>query len=254
MSIGCAPAVFAGRDALGSARSALPTLRTEVTAAAAKPPRKTVRRETPSGQAPGILGFIIVLLGMNSFPRIVRLSAEPHNEWLGLRQSRLPCASRRNHHLGYLSAWYLERRVANDRAPPRLASGDRRGRKRMISELRKRFLILFLAIATAVVSAGSQEAPKKPAAPPTAPSTQITTKPASTALPTIKYEKYTLSNGLEVILSEDHRLPLVAVDLWYHVGPANELQGRTGFAHLFEHMMFEGSRHVPGNTHFHLLE
>ena len=59
--------------------------------------------------------------------------------------------------------------------------------------------------------------------------------------PQIKYEKYTLKNGLEVILSEDHRLPLVAVDLWYHVGPANERAGRTGFAHLFEHMMFEGS-------------
>ena len=64
------------------------------------------------------------------------------------------------------------------------------------------------------------------------------------ALPTIKYEKYKLKNGLEVILSEDHRLPLVAVDLWYHVGPANERTGRTGFAHLFEHMMFEGSKHV----------
>ena len=57
-----------------------------------------------------------------------------------------------------------------------------------------------------------------------------------------------------MILSEDHRLPMVAVNLWYHVGPANELPGRTGFAHLFEHMMFEGSRHVPGSSHFHFLE
>jgi zinc protease len=63
-------------------------------------------------------------------------------------------------------------------------------------------------------------------------------------LPTIQYEKYKLKNGLEVILSEDHRLPLVAVDLWYHVGPANEKPGRTGFAHLFEHMMFQGSKHA----------
>jgi len=47
---------------------------------------------------------------------------------------------------------------------------------------------------------------------------------------------------------------MVAVNLWYHVGPANELPGRTGFAHLFEHMMFEGSRHVPGSSHFHFLE
>lgn len=72
--------------------------------------------------------------------------------------------------------------------------------------------------------------------------------------PQIKYEKYTLKNGLEVILSEDHRLPLVAVDLWYHVGPANERAGRTGFAHLFEHMMFEGSQHVGPKEHFHYLE
>ena len=64
------------------------------------------------------------------------------------------------------------------------------------------------------------------------------------SFPELKYEKYRLPNGLEVILSEDHRLPLVAVNLWYHVGAANESQGRTGFAHLFEHMMFEGSKHV----------
>ena len=73
-------------------------------------------------------------------------------------------------------------------------------------------------------------------------------------MPTIEFEKYTLANGLEVIVSEDHRLPLVAVNLWYHVGPANEDRGRTGFAHLFEHMMFQGSRHVPGDLHFKSLE
>ena len=74
------------------------------------------------------------------------------------------------------------------------------------------------------------------------------------ALPTIKYEKYKLKNGLEIILSEDHRLPLVAVNLWYHVGPANEREGRTGFAHLFEHMMFEGSKHIGSKAHFRYLE
>ncbi len=73
-------------------------------------------------------------------------------------------------------------------------------------------------------------------------------------LPTIPFDKYELANGLEVILSEDHRLPLVAVDVWYHVGPANEAEGRTGFAHLFEHMMFQGSKHVPGDSHFRFLE
>jgi len=77
---------------------------------------------------------------------------------------------------------------------------------------------------------------------------------AESALPTIPYEKYKLKNGLDVILSEDHRLPLVAVNLWYHVGPANERPGRTGFAHLFEHMMFEGSKHVGAKAHFRHLE
>src|SRR5437879_10883050 len=79
-------------------------------------------------------------------------------------------------------------------------------------------------------------------------------KPAPLEVPQLKFEKYKLENGLEVILSEDHRLPMVAFNLWYNVGPANELPGRTGFAHLFEHMMFEGSRHVPGNAHFHFLK
>ena len=73
-------------------------------------------------------------------------------------------------------------------------------------------------------------------------------------LPEIKYEKYTLPNGLTVITHEDHRLPLVAVDLWYHVGPLNERAGRTGFAHLFEHMMFEGSEHVGEKAHIKYVQ
>ena len=73
-------------------------------------------------------------------------------------------------------------------------------------------------------------------------------------LPTIPFEEYKLKNGLEVILSEDHTLPLVSVNIWYHVGPANEKAGRTGFAHLFEHMMFEGSQHVGAKAHFGYLE
>ena len=74
------------------------------------------------------------------------------------------------------------------------------------------------------------------------------------ALPELKYETYTLPKGLKVITHEDHRLPLVAVDLWYHVGPLNERPGRTGFAHLFEHMMFEGSEHVGEKAHFKYVE
>jgi zinc protease len=79
-------------------------------------------------------------------------------------------------------------------------------------------------------------------------------KPAPLQIPELKFERYKLDNGLEVILSEDHRLPLVSVNLWYHVGAVNETAGRTGFAHLFEHMMFEGSKHVQGSYHAHYLE
>jgi zinc protease len=60
----------------------------------------------------------------------------------------------------------------------------------------------------------------------------------------IKYEKYVLPNGLQVILHEDHSVPLVSTNIWYHVGSAMEKPGKTGFAHLFEHLMYEGSEHV----------
>lgn len=61
----------------------------------------------------------------------------------------------------------------------------------------------------------------------------------------INFQRFTLPNGLEVILHEDHSVPMVAVNVWYHVGSGNEKPGRTGFAHLFEHIMFEGSGNVP---------
>ncbi len=63
-----------------------------------------------------------------------------------------------------------------------------------------------------------------------------------------------LDNGLVVVLSPDSAVPVVAVNLWYGVGSRNEVEGRTGFAHLFEHMMFQGSAHVPKNRHFELVE
>src|ERR1700743_2074316 len=72
--------------------------------------------------------------------------------------------------------------------------------------------------------------------------------------PEIKYEQYKLGNGLQVLLHEDHKLPIVSVDIWYHVGPLKERAGQTGFAHLFEHMMFEGSKHVGEKAHFKYLE
>jgi zinc protease len=59
----------------------------------------------------------------------------------------------------------------------------------------------------------------------------------------IPYSRHTLENGLDVLVHEDHGCPIVAVNLWYHVGSKNETPGRTGFAHLFEHLMFEGSEH-----------
>src|SRR3954451_2255240 len=102
-------------------------------------------------------------------------------------------------------------------------------------------LVLFLS-AAALACNSSRPAPA------------ATATSAASDIPKIDYEKITLPNGLDVILSEDHRLPLVAVNLWYHVGPANEAAGRTGFAHLFEHMMFQGSKHVTGDKHFRTVE
>ena len=70
----------------------------------------------------------------------------------------------------------------------------------------------------------------------------------------IPIDTYRLANGLFVTLSEDHTAPIVAVNLWYHVGSANERAGRTGFAHLFEHMLFQGSAQVGANEHFELVQ
>ena len=70
----------------------------------------------------------------------------------------------------------------------------------------------------------------------------------------IPIDTFRLPNGLFVTLSEDHTAPLVAVNLWYHVGSANERAGRTGFAHLFEHMLFQGSANVAANEHFELVQ
>src|SRR6266542_2572222 len=85
-------------------------------------------------------------------------------------------------------------------------------------------------------------------------------KPASTTPERAKaglevgYTQFTLPNGLHVIFHEDHTVPLVTVNVWYHVGSAREKPGRTGFAHLFEHLMFEGSGHVKEGEFDTLLE
>jgi zinc protease len=79
------------------------------------------------------------------------------------------------------------------------------------------------------------------------------TSSAAVPPPKLQYELLTLPNGLTVILSEDHSTPIVHVELWYHVGSKNEKPGRTGFAHLFEHLMFKGSRNVDPEGHTSLI-
>jgi len=77
---------------------------------------------------------------------------------------------------------------------------------------------------------------------------------ATTASAQLRLEHYELPNGLDVVLNEDHSAPLVAVNVWYHVGSKNEKPGRTGFAHLFEHMLFSGSKNVGPNEHFRYVQ
>ena len=74
----------------------------------------------------------------------------------------------------------------------------------------------------------------------------VTSVSAQTKEIDIPYERFVLDNGLTVILHEDHKAPIVAINIWYHVGSKNEKPGKTGFAHLFEHLMFGGSEHAPG--------
>ncbi len=81
---------------------------------------------------------------------------------------------------------------------------------------------------------------------PAAPGARGRPRPAAPAAPKIAFEKHVLPNGLQLILHVDRKLPIVHVNQWFHVGSKNEKPGRTGFAHLFEHMMFQGSKNVPG--------
>ncbi|HYN63159.1 MAG TPA: insulinase family protein, partial [Candidatus Limnocylindrales bacterium] len=73
-------------------------------------------------------------------------------------------------------------------------------------------------------------------------------------MPEVPIQRHNLDNGLRVILSPDDSAPIVAVNLWYDVGSKHERPGRTGFAHLFEHMMFQGSEHVAKGEHFALIQ
>jgi zinc protease len=89
---------------------------------------------------------------------------------------------------------------------------------------------------------------------PLAPAQQPTASTTNRGQISIPFERYQLANGLTVILSPDHAVPTVAIDVMYHVGSKNEVPGRTGFAHLFEHVMFTGSGHVPYGLHDKLTE
>ena len=74
------------------------------------------------------------------------------------------------------------------------------------------------------------------------------------SLPPLNLDQHALDNGLRIVLNRDDRLPIVAINLWYHVGSRHEVPGRTGLAHLFEHMLFQGSENVGTNDHFALIQ
>ena len=104
-----------------------------------------------------------------------------------------------------------------------------------------RFLIVVTIATLHLASAEAQsDAPRKPAPAPKAHAAAGTAS-AKIAIPDIAYTKFVLANGLTVLVHEDHKAPIVAVNTWYHVGSKNEKPGKTGFAHLFEHLMFSGS-------------
>ncbi len=101
------------------------------------------------------------------------------------------------------------------------------------------------AVAVAMLMGSSMISPSTTSAAPATESSELVVE--------LPFEAYTLDNGLQVILHSDRRVPLVAVDLWYHVGSGDEEPGLSGFAHLFEHMMFQGAKHIGADVHFDTL-
>src|SRR5213595_2056370 len=95
------------------------------------------------------------------------------------------------------------------------------------------FALLALGIVSATAAPAQRPAPTRKAPPAAPPAPAIT----------IPYQRFVLPNGLTLLVHEDHKAPIVAVNVWYHVGSKNERPGHTGFAHLFEHLMFNGSEH-----------
>jgi zinc protease len=108
-----------------------------------------------------------------------------------------------------------------------------------------------LAVTGALFVADRASAQPKGGAPDAAALKRPPPRPAD---PQIPFEKYTLDNGLEVILVQDTSVPLAYVSVWYHVGSGYEVPGKSGFAHLFEHMLFQGSKNVGNDMHFEVLK
>jgi len=118
----------------------------------------------------------------------------------------------------------------------------------MLTSFRRAAVCAAAVLAAATVGAA---APQTPARTPPRPQAAAAPAPAEriTRPPKLEYVTKTLANGLRVILHEDHSTPIVHLELWYHVGSKDERPGRTGFAHLFEHLMFKGSKNVEPDQH-----
>jgi predicted Zn-dependent peptidase len=115
-------------------------------------------------------------------------------------------------------------------------------------------LLLLLVLALAPASLAQKQKPAKEKAPATQPAAAATEATKASTIPPLKYTDTKLDNGLRVIIAEDHSAPVFGIAMTYAVGSKNERPGRTGFAHLFEHMMFEGSENVGKGEHFILIE
>ena len=128
------------------------------------------------------------------------------------------------------------------RVPPHLVSMSNESRLAALRRPSIRSLALVLGAACAPSPSAGIATAQPPAAAP------------AVDIPRIAVERYTLGNGLTVLLSVDRSAPVAAVDVWYHVGSKNERVGRTGFAHLFEHVMFEGTQNIPDGEHLRIVE
>ena len=109
----------------------------------------------------------------------------------------------------------------------------------------KLLVTILAAVQTSALAASQAPVPPQPAMPP---ARQIDVQP-----PALKIEQAALDNGLKIVVAEDHARPILNLQVWYHVGSKNEREGRTGFAHLFEHMMFRGSKNVGPEEHMRLV-